>query len=73
MYKLPINKILQSISKEHTALLLVTEMPPFVSCSAVLFFSLTSVTLSQGSRILHRVVVAISQRGTKKRWHVTDD
>lgn len=61
MYNSSINKILLSVSKEHTAHLVVTEMSQFVSSSAVLFFSQVSVARSKGGRDLHCVVVTIHQ------------
>lgn len=71
MYKSSINKILLSISKEHTAHLVVTEMSPFVSFSAVLFFSQLPVAPSKGGRVLRCVVVTIHQWiRRKKSWHV---
>lgn len=50
MYKSSINKISRSISKEHTAHLVVTELSPFVSSSAALFFSRVSVARAVDGR-----------------------
>lgn len=51
MYKSSINKILLSVSKDHTAHLMVTEMSQFVSFSAVLFSSRVSVAPSKAAAV----------------------